>query len=74
MMNTIDNAIDPKAKPAMMIATYARNVKPIRKYIVGLGNKRESSTTATDRAEERMSMPTMGTDIFAMMYPKPVFD
>ena len=54
-------------KPSMMRANSTANVKPIKKYKIGLGNSLAITTVATESEQDNTNMPTMGADNFAIM-------
>ncbi len=69
---TTPKAIDPIANPNIAIPIYSAKLKPIKKYIVCFGQLLVQRINPTDKAEEKIIIPTIGPASLAMIYPNPV--
>ena len=67
MMKEIAKAKLLITKPRMMRANSTANVKPIRKYKIGLGKSLAITTVTTESEHDNTNIPTMGADNFAIM-------
>lgn len=65
--NTIPKAIDPITKPNIAIPIYIAKLKAIKKYIVCLGQLLVQRTNPTDKAADKIIIPTIGPASFAII-------